>query len=104
MITLFLSFLRQQAGDTPEKIAELLEVEPDCYRMLEDGSKSPTDAQVVKLSQVFGISPDWLQAAANYSERLRYCEEQHRKKEWTSKMLIHLVQLLKPRKGLLSSK
>jgi transcriptional regulator with XRE-family HTH domain len=100
MINLFLSFLRQQADNTLEKIAELLEVEPDCYRMLEDGSKSPTDAQLEKLSQVFGISPDWLQAAAKYSERLRYCEEQLRKKDWTSKMLLCLVQLLKPRKRL----
>lgn len=104
MINLFLSFLRQQAGSTPEKIAELLGVEPDCYRMLEDGSKSLTDAQLEKLSRIFGISPDWLQAAAKYSERLRYYEEQLRKKEWTSKMLIRLVQLLKPRKGPSNSK
>jgi transcriptional regulator with XRE-family HTH domain len=104
MINLFLSFLRQQAGNTPEKIAELLEIEPDSYRKLEDGKEAPTDAQLEKLSQVFGISPDWLQAAARYSERLRCCEEQLKKKEWTSKMLIRLVQLLKPRKGRSNSK
>ena len=104
MINLFLSFLRQQAGDTPEKTAEMLGLEPDGYRMLEDGSENPTDAQLETLSQLFGISLDWLQAAARYSERLRYCEEQLRKKEWTSEMLIRLVQMLKPRKGRSNSK
>lgn len=104
MTNLFLSFLRQQAGDTPEKIAELLGVEPDSYHMLEDGSKTATDSQLEKLSQIFGISSHWLKAASGYSKRLRYCEEQLRKKEWSSKMLIRLVQLLKPRKGRSNSK
>jgi transcriptional regulator with XRE-family HTH domain len=104
MINLFLSFLRQQTGNTPEKIAELLEIEPDSYGKLEDGKEAPTEAHLEKLSRIFGISPDWLQAANHYSERLRQCEEQLRKKEWTSKMLIRLVQMLKPRKGHSNSK
>lgn len=87
MSNLLLSFLRQQSGDKPEKMAELLGIELREYQELEQGTAVLTESQIKLISEAYGVGQEWLEAAADQALQIRFYEKKLRRQEWEIKVL-----------------
>ena len=52
--------LRQERGMRQAELAELLQISASAVGMYEQGRQSPSLSMVVRLSQVFGVTADYL--------------------------------------------
>ena len=86
--------LRQRAGITQEKLSELMDVSIQMISNMERGNKAVKISNLMKLSEIFGVSTDYILTGRDVSPDADISEKISHLSETDIKLIADLVERL----------